>query len=46
MLLSVVYGAYVWFLPAPQEAATLKEDNEQKVLNEFILKVAQKIKVL
>jgi len=43
MLLSVVYGAYVWFLPAPQQAATLKQDNEQEVLNAFILKVAEKI---
>jgi len=45
MILSVVYGAYVWFLPESQQAATLKEDdNQQKVLNAFIFKVAEKIK--
>ena len=45
MLLAVVYGIYSWFLSSPQQAATLKEDdNEQEVLNAFILKVAEKIK--
>ena len=42
MLLAAVYGIYAWFLSSPQQAATLNDDNEQKVLNAFIIKVAQK----
>ena len=41
MLLAVVYGVYVWFLPSPQQAAANKDENEQKRLNAFILKVAE-----
>lgn len=42
MLLAVVYGIYAWFLPSSQQAATVNEGNGQKVLKEFILKVAEK----
>ena len=42
MLLAVVYGIYVWFLPSPQQAATVKDDNQQKALNAFIIQVAEK----
>ena len=44
MVLSVVYGIYIWFLPTPQKSASVIGDNEQKVLKAFILKVAEKIK--
>jgi hypothetical protein len=42
MLLAVVYGIYVWFLSAPQQAASVKGHNEQNLLNAFIIKVAEK----
>ena len=42
MLLAAIYGIYAWFLSSPQPAATLNDDNEQKVLKAFIIKVAQK----
>ena len=42
MLLAVVYGIYVWFLSAPQLTAPVKGHNEQKGLNAFIIKVAEK----
>lgn len=42
MVLAVVYGLYVWFLPTPHQAATVNDDNEQKALNAFIMKVAEK----
>jgi hypothetical protein len=41
MLLSVVYGIYVWFLPSTQPAAIVNDDNQQKALNAFIIKVAE-----
>ena len=41
MLLAVVYGLYVWFLPSPQQAVAKKGDNAQKQLNAFIIKVAE-----
>ena len=41
-LLTVVYGIYVWFLASPQQATTVTGDNDQKALNAFILKVAEK----
>ena len=42
MLLAVVYGIYVWFLPSPQPAVAVNDDNQQKALNAFIIKVAEK----
>ena len=42
VLLAAVYGIYAWFLSSPQQAATLNDDNEQKALNAFIIKVVQK----
>ena len=42
MVLAVAYGCYVWFLPSTQQAATVKDDNQQKALNAFIMKVAEK----
>ena len=42
MLLAVVYGIYAWFLSSPKQAATVSDDNEQKGLNAFIIKVAEK----
>jgi hypothetical protein len=42
MLLSVVYGIYVWFLPSPQPAATVNDDHQQKALSAFITNVAEK----
>ncbi len=41
MLLAVVYGLYIWFLPSPQQTAAKKDDNEQKRLSAFIIKVAE-----
>ena len=42
MLLAVIYGIYAWFLPSPQQAATVNEGNGQKALKAFIIKVAEK----
>ena len=42
MLLAIGYGIFIWFLSPPQPAAILKDDNEQKSLNAFIIKVAEK----
>jgi hypothetical protein len=42
MSLAVVYGIYVWFLSAPQQTASVKGHNQQKLLNAFIIKVAEK----
>ena len=42
MLLAVVCGIYVWFLPSRQPAAIVNDDNQQKALNAFIIKVAEK----
>ena len=42
MLLAVVYGIYVWFLSEPQQTAADKGHNEQKLLNAFIIEVAEK----
>jgi len=41
-ILTVVYGLYVWLLASPQPAATAVNDKDQKELNAFILKVAEK----
>ncbi len=41
-ILTVVYGLYVWLLASPQQAATLVGDKDQKELNAFILKIAEK----
>ena len=42
MLLAVGYGIFVLFLSSPQQAATLKDDKEQKALKAFIVKVAER----
>jgi len=42
MVLAVAYGCYVWFLPSTQQAATENDDNQEKILNDFIIKVAEK----
>ena len=42
MVLAVAYGGYVWFLPSTQQAATENDDNQEKVLNDFIVNVAAK----
>jgi hypothetical protein len=42
MSLAIIYGIFVWFLSSPQQAATLNGDNEQKALNAFVIKVAEK----
>jgi hypothetical protein len=42
MLLTIVYGIFIWFFSSPQQAATLKDENEQKSLNAFVIKVAEK----
>ena len=42
-ILTVFYGIYVWFLASPQPAAVAVDDKkDQKELNAFILKVAEK----
>jgi len=41
MLLAIIYGIFVWFPSAPQQAATLNSDNEKKALNAFVIKVAE-----
>jgi len=42
MILAVVYGIYIWFLPSLQQTATVFDGNEQKGLETFINKVAEK----
>ena len=45
-ILTVFYGIYVWFLASPQQSAIAVDDKKnQKELNAFILKVAEKTAV-